>query len=102
MRRSVCLCDMQTEAKEVGRKLQPGQLWRIEHGYVHIVEVGKRLVHYKTLRQPDQRAAITRMISVEALLKYLSFCEGELILWPHLAATAESLVSAFQPHANGC
>jgi hypothetical protein len=66
---------------ESGRNhtLQPGQLWKLEQGYVEVVEVGKRLVHYKTLRQPDQRAAVTRMIGVEALLKYLTHCEGRLM-----------------------
>ena len=70
---------MQTEATEYGRKLQAGQLWKIEHGYVHIVDVGRRLVHYRTLRQPQQRAALTRMIGIEHLMKYLSCCEGELV-----------------------
>ena len=70
---------MQTEPIDRGQGLQPGQLWKIENGYVHIVDVGKRLVHYKTLRQPNQRAAVIRMIGIEALLKYLSQCEGQLV-----------------------
>ena len=59
--------------------LQAGQLWQLEQGYVEVVEVGRRLVHYKTLRQPDQRAAVTRMIGIEALLKYLTHSEGRLM-----------------------
>lgn len=70
---------MQTEQIDRGQSLQPGQLWKIENGYVHIVDVGKRLVHYKTLRQPNQRAAVIRMIGIEELLKYLSHCEGQLV-----------------------
>ena len=70
---------MQTEPIDRGQGLQPGQLWKIENGYVHIVDVGKRLVHYKTLRQPNQRAAVIRMIGIEALLNYLSHCEGQLV-----------------------
>jgi hypothetical protein len=70
---------METETLNRSQQLQAGQLWRIEHGYVHIVEVGKRLVHYKTLRHPDQRAAVTRMIGLESLLRYLSECEGVLV-----------------------
>jgi len=70
---------MQTETLPCRQALQAGQLWKIENGYVHITEVGKRLVHYKTLRQPKQRAAVIRMISIEALLKYLTHCEGELV-----------------------
>jgi hypothetical protein len=70
---------MQTEGTSCVQKLEAGQLWKIEHGYLYIAEVGKRLVHYKTLRQPNQRAAVTRMIGIEALLKYLSQSEGQLV-----------------------
>ena len=70
---------MQTEAINCSEQLQPGQLWKIEHGYVRIVEVGKRLVHYKALRQPDQLAAVTRLINVPALIRYLAQCGGQLI-----------------------
>ncbi len=70
---------METETLNRSQQLQAGQLWRIEHGYVHIVEVGNRLVHYKTLRHPEQRAAVTRMIGLGSLLRYLSECEGVLV-----------------------
>ena len=70
---------MQTVETSRDQPLQPGQLWKLEQGYVQVVEVGKRLVHYKTLRQPDQRAAVTRLIGVEALLNYLTHCEGRLM-----------------------
>jgi hypothetical protein len=70
---------MQMEAIERGHELEAGQLWKIEHGYLFIVEVGKRLVHYKTLRAPTQRAAVTRMIGIGALLRYLTQTEGQLV-----------------------
>jgi hypothetical protein len=76
---------MQTEAVEREHRLEPGQLWKIEHGYLYIVEVGKRLVHYKALRAPTQRAAVTRLIGIGALLRYLMCSEGQLILEPSLA-----------------
>jgi hypothetical protein len=76
---------MQTEAVERGHSLEPGQLWKIEHGYLYIVEVGKRLVQYKALRAPTQRAAVIRLIAIGALLKYLMYSEGQLILEPGLA-----------------
>ena len=61
------------------RELEAGQLWKIEHGYVYIVELGKRLIGYKMLREPNQRA-VTRMIGIEALLNYLSQSEAELVI----------------------
>ena len=70
---------METETIERGHKLEPGQLWKLEHGYLYIVEVGKRLVHYKTLRAPAQRATVTRLIGIGALLRYLMQTDGELV-----------------------
>ncbi len=70
---------MSTEAIEQGSTLAKGQLWKVEHGYVHIVELGRRLIHYRILRQPEQRVAITKMIGTEALLNYLRQSEAELV-----------------------
>ena len=68
----------QTTAQRRG--LEPGQLWKIEHGYVYIVDLGKRLIHYKILRHPNQRAAMTRLIGIEALVNYLRQSEAVLVI----------------------
>jgi hypothetical protein len=70
---------MQTEVNERTNALAPGQLWKLEHGYLHIVDLGKRLIYYRMLRTPSQRAAITQMIAVEALLRFLRQNEAELV-----------------------
>jgi hypothetical protein len=70
---------MQTEQTNCVHTLEPGQLWKMEHGYVYIVEQVKQHIHYKMLRQPDQPAALTRMIGIEALLRYLRQSEAELV-----------------------
>lgn len=70
---------METETTNNLRRLAPGQLWKLEHGYLYIVELGKRLIHYRLLRQPNQGAALTQMITLEALLNYLSKNEAELL-----------------------
>jgi len=75
----VCL-GMQTEEQVRFQELEVGQLWRLEHGYLYVAELGRRLVHYKMLRHPNQRAALTRMIGVDALLKYLKHSEAELVV----------------------
>ena len=59
--------------------LEPGQLWRLEHGYIYIVEQGKRLIHYKLLKDPNQRAAVIRLIGIEALLRYLNTSDARLV-----------------------
>jgi hypothetical protein len=73
---------MQAEATNCAQTLQAGQLWKVEQGYLYIVEMGKRLIHYKMLRQPKQRAVVTRMIGIEALLRYLKQSEAELVSCP--------------------
>ena len=60
-------------------ELKEGQLWKLEHGYVWIVESGERLIRYKMLRQPSARVAITQLIRVEALLNYLTQTEAQLV-----------------------
>ncbi|HTL54382.1 MAG TPA: hypothetical protein VL361_01830 [Candidatus Limnocylindrales bacterium] len=61
------------------QKLESGQLWQIEHGYIYVVECGEQLIHFQMLRHPNQRAMETRMIGVEALLHYLQRSEGQLV-----------------------
>lgn len=75
----VSLLNMEVEQMNRLRRLEAGQLWKLEHGYLYIVEMGKRLIHYRMLRQPDQKAALTRMIGIEALLNYLKQSEAELV-----------------------
>ena len=77
----MCLCCyMQIEERNRLRRLEAGQLWKLEHGFLYIVELGERLIHYKMLRNPNQRAALTQLIGIEALLNYLRHNEAELVL----------------------
>ncbi len=75
---------MQTEQTNCVHKLEAGQLWKLEHGFVQILELGKRHVYYKMLRQPEQKAALTRMISLEAMLRFLQ-SEAVLVAKPQEA-----------------
>jgi hypothetical protein len=70
---------MQLEERDRSYRLEAGQLWKLEQGYIYIVELGKRLIHYKMLRQPNQKGATTRLIGIEALLRYLRNSEAELV-----------------------
>ena len=70
---------MQLEQRDRSQGLQAGQLWKIEHGYLYIVELGKRLIHYRMLRQPNQKADITRLIGMDALPTYLAMSEAQLV-----------------------
>ncbi len=59
--------------------LEKGQTWKLEHGYLHIVELSKRVVHYTILRQLHQHAAIPRLIGIVELIIYLRHNEAELM-----------------------
>jgi hypothetical protein len=76
---------MNTSIADNRPTLAQGQLWKVEHGYVQIVDLGRGLVHYRILRQPEQRAAITKIITIEALLNYLRQSEVELVNSPVVA-----------------
>ena len=70
---------MKTDTKKPSGELAKGQLWKVDGGYIQIVELGHRLAHYKMMRQPEQRAAMTRMIGIEALAVYLRRSEAALV-----------------------
>src|SRR3974390_861009 len=57
-----------------------GQLWKVDESYLQIVDLGKRLIHYKLMKKPDQKAVITRMIGIEALAVYLRSNEATLVV----------------------
>jgi hypothetical protein len=51
--------------------LEKGQLWKLDNTYIQIVELGKRLIQYRILKQPNQKGVLTRMIGFDALISYL-------------------------------
>ena len=54
-------------------------MWKLEHGYLHIVELSKRHVHYKILSQLHQHVATSRLIGVVELIIYLRHNDAELM-----------------------
>ncbi len=70
---------MEGEQHRVGHPLKDGQTWKLEHGYLRIVELGKRMVHYKFLRHLNQHATTIRLIGVVELLIFLKHNEARLI-----------------------
>ena len=86
-RRAECFV---TDMQEIGPGgLQRGQLWKLEYGYVHIVESDNRHVHYRMLRQLHQRPGATRLIDIDALLNYLHQSQAELVGTHGSACNAE-------------
>jgi hypothetical protein len=69
---------MEGEQEQRPHPLKSGQTWKLEHGYLHVVESGKRLVHYRIQRHVNQPAT-TRLIGVVELLLFLKHNEAELV-----------------------
>jgi hypothetical protein len=51
--------------------LKAGQVWKVRDGYLHIVIVGKRLVHYRLLKKLQQKAASGKLASHDEIVQYL-------------------------------
>jgi hypothetical protein len=59
--------------------LAKGQLWKTAAGYIHIVDMGTRLISYKLLKQQGQRAVRTQMTGIDSLRTYLRTEAAELV-----------------------
>ena len=64
------------------KKSQPalanGQLWKTENAYIQIVELGKRLIDYRMMRELGQARRI-QTSSIETMEKYLKTNEARLV-----------------------
>jgi hypothetical protein len=68
-----------TQRKLALPPLAKGQLWKINDAYIQIVEQGKRLIHYKMMKNVGQRGVFTHMSAVAALEDYLKANQARLV-----------------------
>lgn len=61
-----------------GPTTRTGQLWKIPDGYLQIVQRGKTLIHYKMMRNPDQRAVTTQVSGISEVEDYLKTTGAKL------------------------
>lgn len=59
--------------------LAEGQLWKLNHLYIQIVELGKRLIHYRMLSDLKERGARIKTSSVDVLWRYLQSRHARLV-----------------------
>jgi hypothetical protein len=69
---------IKTNRKKSLPALANGQLWKTENAYIQIVELGKRLIDYRMMRQLGQ-ARRTQTSSIETMEKYLKTNEARLV-----------------------
>ena len=58
--------------------LASGQLWKTENAYIQIVDLGKRLIDYRMMRELGQ-ARRTQTSSIETMENYLKTNEARLV-----------------------
>jgi len=93
---------MKVQETKCRARLESGQLWKIEHGHLYIVELGNSVIHYKIFRHPDQRTAATSLMRLEALVNFLRQSEAELVMGEqsldrgHRASTSSPAAPNFQ------
>ena len=58
--------------------LARGQLWKTENGYIQIVDLGKRLIDYRMMRQLGQSRR-TQTSTIETMEQYLKTNEARLM-----------------------
>jgi hypothetical protein len=66
------------EAKVV-RALAKGQIWKLNHVYIQIVELGKTLLHYRMLDSLGQRGVRTQISGIDTMWSYLRTRHAQLI-----------------------
>ena len=73
---------MDMKIKSNSKRSQPslanGQLWKTENAYIQIVELGKRLIDYRMMRELGQSRRI-QTSSIETIEKYLKTNEARLV-----------------------
>jgi len=59
--------------------LEKGQLWKTDTGYIQIWNIGKRLIDYKMMKQPGQKAVRTQGTRIDTLDEYLKTQKAVLV-----------------------
>jgi len=59
--------------------LAKGQLWKTDNGYIQIWHIGKRLIEYRMMKRPGQRAVRTQATGIDTLRGYLQTHKAVLV-----------------------
>ena len=70
---------MKMKRKTSPPPLAKGQLWKINDAYIQIVELGKRLIHYRMLTDLKETGARIKTSSIEVMSGYLKSRRARLV-----------------------
>ncbi len=59
--------------------LAKGQLWKMQHAYVQIVELGKKIIHFKMMKRLNEAGVRTQVSAFETLYGYLQARRARLV-----------------------
>jgi hypothetical protein len=62
---------MNNKQKILSPVLTKGQLWKTDTTYIQVQHIGKRLIDYKMMKQPGQKAVRTQTAGIGTLDDYL-------------------------------
>ena len=60
-------------------ELAKGQLWNLSNFYIQIVELGKRLIHYRMMSDLKETGARIKTSSIEVMWEYLKSRRARLV-----------------------
>ena len=63
-------------------RLAKGQLWKLKHVYIQIVESGKRLLEFRMLTDLSESGVRPKMSGVETMCRYLQSRGARLVKAP--------------------
>jgi hypothetical protein len=67
-----------TNGKKPLKPLAQGQRWKTKDAYIEIVELGKRLIHYRMVRQLGQMRR-TQTSAIDTMSAYLKSHQAQLV-----------------------
>jgi hypothetical protein len=59
--------------------LAKGQLWKLKHAYIYVVDLGKRMIRFKLMTSPKARFERTLTGEADTLWGYLKQRHAELV-----------------------
>lgn len=60
-------------------RLAKGQLWKLKHIYIQIVELGKRILEYRMLSDPSESGVRTKTSEIQTMWAYLQSRSARLV-----------------------
>jgi len=65
--------------RKTAQALAKDQLWKVNGEYLHIVDLGKTLIHYKMSAGLKQRGVPVKMTAIDTVQKYLKTNRAVLV-----------------------